>query len=392
MTQPGASRFRWIVLAVFVLSTTINYLDRQTLSALAPAIQNDFGLSDTKFGLIVSVFSLPYAIMAPFAGLLIDRIGLTRGITLAVGLWSCAGVATGFTTGLGGMIACRALLGIAEAAGIPAAGKAIVTYAKAGERAVGHAMNQAAVSLGMILAPPMATFIWLRSGWRAAFVVTGILGLAWIPLWRAVGRDAPVAVDGGGVSPHSDPRLWAFVGANALNGILYSLWTNWTTKYLATVFHLDLVGANRYAWIPPVFALAGGFGCGWASLQLVRRGTPVVTARYRVCVACGVVALATLALPLAPSPAWAAAGISLSIGAVAGFSVNLYALPLDTFGATRAAFAVSMLVASYGGSQALVSGAIGWTRDHYGYAPVTALAAFTPLLACAVLRAARAER
>jgi ACS family hexuronate transporter-like MFS transporter len=393
VSRSASERFRWVVLAVFVLSTTINYLDRQTLAALAPAIQREFGLSDTQYGLIVSYFSFPYAIVAPFAGLLVDRIGLNRAVTLAVGVWSCAGIATGFTSGLGGMIACRALLGIAEAAGIPSAGKAIVTYAKAGERAVGHAMNQAAVSLGMILAPPLATFIWLRYGWRPAFVVTGVLGLLWIPLWRAIGHQEPQAAGPAtGIEPYRDRRLWAFVAANALNGILYSLWTNWTTKYLATVFGLDLAAANRYAWIPPVFAMAGGFACGWASLRLTLRGIPVVAARYRVCVACGVLALATLAIPLAGSPAWAAAGISLSICAVAGFSVNLYALPLDTFGASHAAFAVSMLVASYGGVQALISGAIGWTRDHYGYAPVTTLAAFTTLLACAVLRAARAER
>jgi len=391
VTSGNAARFRWLVLAVFVLSTAINYLDRQTLAALAPVIQREFALSDTQYGLILSAFSIPYAAVAPFAGLLIDRIGLTRAITLAVSLWSCAGIATGFTSGLGGMVACRALLGVAEAAGIPAAGKAIVTYAKAGERAAGHAMNQAATSLGMIVAPPLATWIWLRWGWRQAFVATGIIGLLWIPLWRAVGEE-PAPIPPAGIAPHRDRRLWAFVVANALNAILYSLWTNWTTKYLATVFHLDLATANGYAWIPPVFAMAGGFGCGWASLVLVRRGTPTATARYRVCLACGGLALATAAMPLAASPAWAAAGISISICAVAGFSVNLYALPLDTFGASRAAFAVSMLVASYGAVQALISGAIGWTRDHYGYTPLTIAAAFTPLLACAVLRAAKAER
>ena len=142
------------------------------------------------------------------------------------------------------------------------------------------------------------------------------------------------------------------------------------------------------AWVG--FAGRGVFG--WASLLLVRRGTPAVTARYRVCVGCAVVAVLTMALPLAGSPSWAAAGISLGFCAVAGLSVNLYALPLDTFGAARAAFAVSMLVASYGGVQALISGAIGWTVEHHGYAPVTTVAAVTPLLACAVLRAARAER
>src|SRR5690349_2747683 len=181
------SRYRWWVLAIFVLSTSINYLDRQTLAALAPDVQREFGLNDTLYGLLQTAFNAPYAIVAPFAGMLIDTIGLTRAISLALALWSCAGIATGLTRGLGSLIACRVVLGIAEAAGIPAASKAIVTWLKPGERAIGHAMNQAAVSLGSILAPALAIWIAVRWGWRSAFLVTGALGLLWIPLWRAAG-------------------------------------------------------------------------------------------------------------------------------------------------------------------------------------------------------------
>ena len=91
----GAARYRWVVLAVFVLSTAINYLDRATLSALAPVLIGEFHLSNTQYGWIGSAFSLTYAASAPLAGLLIDRIGLNRAISLAVGLWSGAGIATG---------------------------------------------------------------------------------------------------------------------------------------------------------------------------------------------------------------------------------------------------------------------------------------------------------
>ena len=86
---------------------------------------------------------------------------------------------------------------------------------------------------------------------------------------------------------------------------------------------------------------------------------------------------------------WAAAGLSFIMAAIAGLSVNLYALPLDTFDAGRAAFAVSLLVSSYGAVQAVISGPVGWIRDHYGYLPITLLAPVMPLLAVAVLRTAR---
>ena len=131
--------------------------------------------------------------------------------------------------------------------------------------------------------------------------------------------------------------------------------------------------------------MGGGFAGGWLSLRLMDRGLAAPAARFRVCFAAAVCSLATFAVPYAPSPGWASAGISFSIFAVSAFSVNTYTLPLDTFGGARAAFAVSMLVASYGAIQFVISPAFGALIDHYGYVPVTAIAAVTPLAACAVL-------
>lgn len=398
MNEPGAQRFRWLVLAAFVLSTSINYLDRQALATLAPLLRAEFHLSNAQYGLILTAFSLTYAAAAPLAGLLIDRVGLTRAITAAVALWSAAGIATGFTTGLGGLVGCRAVLGASEAAGIPSAAKAIHQYLRPAERALGNAVNQAGVSLGMMLAPPLATWLAVRAGWRQTFVVTGLLGLLWIPVWVRVARlagPAPKPAASGrasGAALLHDRRLWAFLVANALSMIGYSLWTNWTTLYLMETHRLTLVQAAWYAWIPPLAATAGGMAGGWLSLVLIRRGTAALAARFRVCLAAAAVSLATAAIPAAPNAAWASAGISLSIFAVAAFSVNMYTMPLDAFGGARAAFAVSLLVGSYGAVQAVISPLFGRVIDVYGYPPVTFAAALTPLAACAVLQATRATR
>ena len=391
--QPDAARLRWVVLGVFVLSSAVNYLDRQTLATLAPLLRAEFHLSNTQYGWVLTAFSLTYMASAPFAGMLIDRIGLNRAISLAVGLWSSAGIVTGFTTGLGGLVGCRAVLGVAEAAGIPGAGKAIYQYLRPAERALGNAVNQAGVSLGLILAPPLATWIAQAYGWREAFVATGVLGLLWIPVWNWAARlsgaaPAPKLDSGGGAATLRDRRLWGFVFANALSMVGYSLWTNWTTLYLVEVHHLTLVQAAWYAWIPPLFATLGGMAGGWLSLRFIGRGMAAVPARCRVCLLGGVVALVTAAVPLAHTAGWASAGISLSIFAIAAMSVNIYTLPLDTFGGSRAAFAVSILVASYGAVQAIVSPLFGHMIDLYGYAPVTAVSALMPLVACAVLRVA----
>jgi ACS family hexuronate transporter-like MFS transporter len=223
------------------------------------------------------------------------------------------------------------------------------------------------------------------------------LGLAWIPLWKWAYARVPAApVPKQPLSADRamlrDPRLWAFVAANALSMMGYYLWGTWTTLLMTDVYHLTLQQAVWYVWIPPVFAAAGGFGGGWLSLWLVERGVLPPAARFRVCLAASVLALATAAIPWAPSPGWASAGISLSILAVAAFSVNMYTLPLDTFGAAPAAFAVAILVSSYGAISAIIAPIIGTVIDHRGYTPVILAIAFTPLLASAVLWFSRSTR
>src|SRR5262249_30093064 len=161
--------------------------------------------------------------------------------------------------------------------------------------------------------------------------------------------------------------------ANALSMIGYSLWVAWTAKYLMRVFKLSLTQAAHYTWLPPLAAMLFGLAGGWLSLRLVDRGVPPLAARFRVCLLTAALSLATAAIPYAPGPAWACAGISLSFGAVAAFSVNMYTMPLDAFGAARAAFALSFLTASAGAMGALISYPIGRVVDLYGYAPITSV-------------------
>jgi len=390
--SPAGQPFRWVVLAIFVLSTAINFLDRATLAQLAVPIRREFHLTNAQYGLVWTGFYIPYALAAPLAGMLIDRIGLTLAASLAIGVWSAAGIATGLSRGLGGLMGCRSVLGLAEAGGIPAAGKAIHVYLRPAERSVGNAVNQIAVSLGVILAVPLATVLAVWYGWRSAFLVTGALGLAWIPVWNWAARRAPHAPSARAAAGERgkllrDRRLWIFVAANALSMVGYSLWNGWTANYLMTVHRLTLVQAARYTWIPPMAAMAGGLAGGWLSMRLVDGGDRPLAARFRVCLWTAVLSLATAALPWAPGAAWSCAGIAVSFGAVAAFSVNMYTMPLDAFGRDRAAFAISFLTASAGAIAAVISYPIGRVVDLHGYAPVTLAAALAPLAACALLAA-----
>lgn len=387
---------RWLAISVFTLYSAVNYLDRQTLAALAPEVKAEFQLTNEDYGWLQSAFYLVYALLAPLVGLWIDRVGLTRGATLTIGLWSAAAVATGFTRTFGELLACRILLGAAESGGIPAFAKASATYLEPRERALGAGVNQLGISLGSMGAPLVAGIVAARYGWRTAFIVAGLAGLLWIPLWRAIRRRAtPLdleSLDGRRASALDvarDSRLWALVGANILVMTVYSLWTNWTTLFLVDHHHLSQLDANRrFAWIPPVFATCGGLFGGWLSMRWIAGGIPVIGARTRGVLVSAAALLLTALAPLAPAPAAATALISLSFFWSVAASSNLYALPQDLFGAERAAFAVSAITFGFGLMQTLYSPLVGRLADRYGFTPVCVLSAVLPLAGWLVLRLA----
>lgn len=390
VAAPSSHSLRWLVAAVLVLSTALSFVDRQVLAALAPLLRDQFNLSNQGYGWVVTAFSLAYAVFAPMAGLMIDRVGLNVGVTAVVALWSMAGVATGFTGGLGGLLACRAALGAAEGGGIPATAKGFALYLLPGERAMGTALNQVGITLGMMAAPLLVGVLASVYGWRSAFVATGVAGFAWIPLWWFVVRLVPAPPAGAAAAGESklagDWRLWALAAANILMMTVYSLWMNWTTLFLQQAHHLDPAAANwRFAWIPPVFASLGGLFGGWMSWRGVKRGAGLYESRLRACVVAAVLLTSTVLVPHVPGAALATALICLSFFMAVAMSSNIYAMPLDLFGAGRAAFAVSVLTASYGLMQAVVSPAFGWMIDNYGFAPVCTTAGLLPLASLALL-------
>jgi MFS transporter, ACS family, hexuronate transporter len=387
--DPGG-RFRWLVVGVLVLSTALSFVDRQVLAALAPTLKREFHLSNEGYGYVVSAFSLAYAVFAPAAGLFIDRVGLKAGVSVVVGLWSLAGVATGFAGGLGSLLACRAALGAAESGGIPATAKGFALYLEPGERAMGTAVNQVGISLGMVAAPLLVGWVAATSGWRAAFVATGFAGFVWILAWLLVARRFPLPArtddHARSGTPARDWRLWALAAANVLMMTVYSLWMNWTTIFLVSVHGLTMADANRqFAWVPPVFASLGGLSGGWLSMRWVKAGAGLYAARLRVC-AIGAVALTTTVLvPFVPGAALATALISASFFMAVAMSANIYAMPLDLFGARRAAFAVSVLTASYGLMQTVVSPLFGRLIDRFGFGPVCGVSGVLPLASLVLL-------
>ncbi|MEQ1886289.1 MAG: MFS transporter [Bryobacteraceae bacterium] len=383
---------RWVAIGIFVLSSSLNYLDRLLLAALAPTIKTEFHLSNLEYGRIVSVFATVYAVVAPFAGWFVDRVGLNWGVTAAMVVWSLAGSATGWTTTLRGLMIARSVLGIGEAAGIPCTGKANSLYLASKELAFGTALNQVGITVGSIGAPLLAAGLAPVIGWRSTFMICGALGFLWLPLWWFTVQKVPAPLSSARVESIPigeilrDGRLWGLIVANALVMTLYTLWTNWTTIYFVQARGLTEIDANRtFAWIPPVFATMGGFTGGWMAYRAIGSGAPVFAARMRVCWIAALSLLATALIPLAPSPALAAAGISLSFFWCLAISTNLYAMPIDWYGSGRAAFGVAALTCSFGLMTAAISPAIGAIVDTLGFAPVCVAMSVLPLAGVAIL-------
>jgi ACS family hexuronate transporter-like MFS transporter len=177
-----------------------------------------------------------------------------------------------------------------------------------------------------------------------------------------------------------DPRLWILALANALAMTTYALWANWSTIYLVQERHLTEAQANQhFAWIPPVFAGAGGLAGGAMAFRWIRGGMDVIAARLRVSWISAVMLLATAAVPFMPTDALAAAAMSLSFFWTLTLSANVYPLPIDLFGVRHAAFGVAVLTSAFGLMQTLLSPLIGAVVDRAGFTPVCLGVAALPL-------------
>jgi ACS family hexuronate transporter-like MFS transporter len=208
-------------------------------------------------------------------------------------------------------------------------------------------------------------------------------------MWLITSRSIPPAAppsDGSenGGPTHSfglfrDPKLWALMIANMLGMTVYSLWANWAPTYLVRVHHLSPPEASHFTWIVPLAGYLGALLGGAISWRLVRSGKTPVAARKRACLISTVFVLGTMAVPLLPTPALATAGMSFSFFWICAWSVNHYTLPIDIYGAARAAFGGASLVFAYGIMQSLISRPLAAVIERYGFGPLCFAFAWLPI-------------
>jgi ACS family hexuronate transporter-like MFS transporter len=408
---------RWWIVSLIFLATLINYVDRLTISVLAPVITKDLGLSNTEFGGVVVWFLLAYTISQSLSGKLYDRVGTRRGFTFSIITWSLAAAAHAFARGLTSLSALRFVLGFGEAGNWPGAAKAVAEWFPVRQRALGMAIFNSGAAIGSIVSPPLIIWLQLRYGWQTTFLVTGALGLLWLALWlvfyqtpdrhrwitveeRALIREAPeaeskteeatTAVVNSKVAPRwrdllRHRQVWAIVVARFFTDPVWWLYITWLPLYLYNARGFSLKEIGLFAWVPYVAADAGSLLGGWASGYLISRGWSVDRARKAVIAAAALLMPAGIFAAFAESPFVALALIALVLFGFQVWINNVQTLPSDFF-PDRAVASVAGLGGTGAGIGAMLfTLGTGWVVDHFSYVPVLVAAGVLAPLGTLVL-------
>ncbi len=173
---------RWYMISLIMLGSMINYLTRSSLSVAAPTLEKELGITEEKFGWIVFVFQ-GAIMLQPICGYVLDVIGLRYGYALFAVCWSLISMAHGFATSWINLAALRGMLGFVEGSANPAGMKATSEWFPAKERGLAGGLYNIGASFGGVFAAPLVGWAIIQYNWKVAFVITGLLGLAWVTLW-----------------------------------------------------------------------------------------------------------------------------------------------------------------------------------------------------------------
>jgi MFS transporter, ACS family, hexuronate transporter len=344
---------RWAIGGLLFTSTVINYLDRQTLSILAPFLKVDYHWTNTDYAAIVIAFRIAYSLGQTVCGRLIDRVGTRRGITLTVAAYSLVSMLTPLARGLYSFAFFRFLLGAGESANWPAATKAVSEWFPKSERGLATALFDSGSSIGGAIAPFLVLGIYTRWGWRPAFIVPGVLGILWLILWRwlyhppethpfisSQEREMLLADRPPAVSLPKDrlrwnellkiPQTWGVIVARTFTDPVWFFITDWFPIYLIAK-GFDLRGSLIAVWVPFIAADLGNFAGGAATGYLVKRGWAVGMARKAVVVAGGFGMTLLIPTIISSSLYVITTLFALSTFFYAAFSTIAHVLPTDLF-------------------------------------------------------------
>jgi ACS family hexuronate transporter-like MFS transporter len=419
-----AGNFRWVICALLFLAATINYVDRQVIGLLKPTLQQEFGWNEIDYADIVFAFQLAYAIGYLFAGRIIDRLGTKLGFSLALLIWSAAGIAHAFAPAFGpavahllavvgltytgsvaGFIAARFLLGLGESGNFPAAIKTVAEWFPKRERALSTGIFNSGTNIGALVTPLVVPWLTYTYGWKWAFVATGALGLLWLTIWWPL-YGAPAGHPRVGAAElaiiQSDPpdppvhipwlaliryrQTWAVAAAKFGTDPVWWLYLFWVPDFLHRRHGIDLQSMALPLVVIYLIADVGSIAGGWLSSALLKRGWTANRARKTAMFCCGLCALPIAFAPVARTEWLAVLIVGIAAAAHQGWSCNVFTLVSDMFprGAIGSVVGIAGMSGAIGGM--LIATVVGLLLQFTGsYFSVFLMAASSYLVALAII-------
>ncbi|MHA6720655.1 MFS transporter [Sphingomonas sp. RS6] len=397
-------RRRWVIVALLFAATIINYVDRQMIGVLKPTLMADLNWTEQDFAGVIIWFQFAYAIGYIVFGKVVDQVGARVGYTIAFVIWQVAHILHGAAHSMTQFAIARFALGIGESGNFPAGIKAVTEWFPAKERAFAIGVFNAGANIGAVLTPLIIPYMVLAWGWRAAFVITGVVSFAWLIAWWTMyrtPRQHPKVSPGELAWIEQDPadpvvplgygavlkrrETWAYGLGKFFIDPVWWFFLFWLPGYLFERYELNLLTFG----IPlAAIYLISDFGSvvgGWMSSRMMKAGYTANVARKATMFVCACAVLPVLFAESISSVWGAVLVIGLATAAHQAFSANLYALPADVFprGAVGSVIGIGGTMGAVGGI--LMSFYAGEVLERLGtYWPLFAVAgsAYFVALAC----------
>ena len=357
--------YRWWIVAILFMATTVNYVDRQVIALLKDNISTSFGWTkDNKevlYADVVIAFQVTYAAGYLLGGRLSDVIGLRWGYTIAVGLWSLMAAATGFVRSLPGLYIARGGLGLAEGGNFPSAIKTVTEWFPAKERALATGLFNAGSNFGPILTPLIVPPLAAAFGWPSAFYVTGAIGGLWIVIWlffykkpeneprvsfaelahiQSDPPDPQVRVSWAGLLRYR--AVWAYIIGAMLTSPVWWFYLYWAPDFFKKTFHLNLSTVGLPLVVIYLFADLGSIGGGWLSSFLIKTGRSINVGRKAGLFSCALCVVPVVLAALVRNEWLAMVFLGLALAGHQGWSANLYTFASDTVAKAEVSTVVGM--------------------------------------------------
>jgi len=439
-TKETIGKYRWTICALLFFATTVNYLDRQVLSLLAPDLSKEFGWTNTDYANITAVFQFAYAISMLFAGRFIDKLGTKKGFTWAIVIWSLAAIMHAYAIEIGGMfqgifatinlvipvsilgfMMSRAVLAFGEAGNFPAAIKATAEYFPKKERSFATGIFNSGANVGAILAPLTVPWIALHWGWQMAFILVGAIGFIWVIFWwffydkpekqkrlsktelAYINSDTDEAVAATDKVEKVKwfkllgyKQTWAFAFGKFMTDGVWWFFLFWLPKYLEAQYGMVKTDIMLPLAILYSMTMFGSIGGGWFPTYFIKKGYNAYDGRMKAMFIIALFPLLVLlAQPLGYISFWIPV-ILIGIGASAhqAWSANIFTTVSDMFPKKAIGSVVGIGGMAGGLGGVLISKVGGALFDHYkalghiqtGYTIMFAVCAVAYLIAWFVMK------